>query len=89
MINTDVKSNAQPWELEVVCKNIEYLREVVKAIMKYGHINFEVNVEEFKTYHDSKINGIYTVLMWSSWFHNLAAIAIDLKKIEEKLDKTE
>ena len=88
MINSDVKSNAQPWELEVVCKSKEYLSEVVNAIIKYGHINFQVDVVECVNYADTT-KSVYTVLMWSSWFHNLAAIGSDLKEIEEKLDKME
>lgn len=44
MIKVDDKSNAQSWELEVTCKNRAYLNEVVKAILKYGMIEFEVNI---------------------------------------------
>lgn len=83
MINSDVKSNAQPWELEVVCKNRKYLNAVVEAILKYGIIEFEVNIEDY-----SSDDGIYTVLMWSVWFNNLANIAKDLEIIEGKLDNS-
>jgi hypothetical protein len=87
LINSDIKSNAQPWELEVVCKNKKYLDEVVTAILKHGSINFEVTVEEFNRYHNEEIEGIYTVLLWSTWFNNLANISNDLRDIESKLDK--
>ena len=52
MINTDEKSNAQSWELEVTCKNKKYLKAVVKAILKYGMIEFEVNVVEYTAWLD-------------------------------------
>ena len=85
MINADDKSNAQTWELEIACKNKKYLDEVVMAILKYGMIDFQVvNIESNAL--NGEWDGRYTVLMWCSWFHNLAAIANDLEKIEEKLD---
>lgn len=82
MINSDVKSNAQPWELEIVCKNRKYLDAVVEAILKYGFLEFEVNVEEY-----SSDDGIFTVLIWSVWFNNLAELANDLNEIEKEYDK--
>lgn len=86
MINTDEKSNAQSWELEVTCKNKNYLDEVVKAILKYGMINFEVNnVDGYMNCKD-EWEGRYVVLMWCSWFANLKDIANDLAEIEKKLD---
>lgn len=86
MINADEKSNAQSWELEVTCKNKKYLDAVVKAILKYGMIDFEVeNVECLSTI--AGWDGRYTVLMWCSWFHNLKDISKDLAKIERRLDK--
>jgi len=85
MINTDEKSNAQCWELEVTCKNKKYLNAVVKAILKYGAISFEVEVIEYSGYNDGW-EGRYTVLMWCSWFNNLKHISKDLAKIEKKLD---
>ena len=85
MINTDEHSNAQSWELEVTCKNKKYLNAVVKAILKYGMIDFEVNTVEYSGYHDGW-DGRYTVLMWSCWFSNLKRISKDLAKIEKKLD---
>ena len=85
MINTDVNSNAQSWELEVTCKNKEYLDAVVKAVLKYGMINFEVEVGE--PHHTTPDwDGRYTVLMWCSWFKNLKRLTKDLAKIEKKLD---
>lgn len=88
MINTDEKSNAQSWELEVTCKNKKYLEAVVKAILKYGMIEFEVNVvESFCTHPDW--DGRYTVLMWCSWFDNLKRISKDLAKIEKELDEND
>lgn len=84
MINVDEKSNAQCWELEVTCKNKKYLDEIVKAILKYGMIEFEVrNVECLSNY--DGWDGRYTVLMWCSWFNNLKNITTDLAEIEERL----
>lgn len=85
MLKVDNRSNAQSWELEVTCKNKKYLDEVVKAILKYGMINFEVELIDCITNHE-KWNGRYTVLMWCSWFNNLANISKDLAKIEKRLE---
>jgi hypothetical protein len=57
----------------------------VKAILKYGMIDFEVNNVEYHAYHDG-YDARYTVLMWCSWFHILKNVAKDLAKIEKKLD---
>lgn len=86
MINTDVNSNAQGWELEVICKNKKYLDAVVSAILKYGMINFEVEVGEC-THNTPTWEGRYLVLIWCSWFNNLANLANDLEKIEEEIEK--
>jgi hypothetical protein len=86
MLKTESKSNAQTWELEVVCKNKKYLDEVVKAILSYGMINFEVENTECTSNVNGEWDGYYTVLMWCSWFSNLANIAKDLKKIEKRLE---
>ncbi len=86
MIKGDNMSNAQSWELEIVCKNKKYLDAVVSAVLKRGLISFEVEIVEFFTNHDGSIDGRYLVLMWSSWFHNLSPLATDLQKIEEELD---
>lgn len=83
MIKLDEKSNAQSWELEITCKNKKYLDEVVKAILKYGMIDFEVNTIEYYT--NPEGDGRYTVFMWCSWFHNLKNITKDLEKIEKRL----
>lgn len=86
MIKFDEKSNAQNWELEIICKNKKYLDAVVNAILKYGMINFEVEmVDVIKT--DPEWDGRYLVLIWCSWFRNLKDIANDLAEIEEQLDK--
>ena len=85
MINTDEKSNAQCWELEVTCKNKKYLNAVVKAILKYGMISFEVENIEYMGRNDDW-DGRYLVLMWCSWFNNLKRISKDLAKIEKELD---
>ena len=77
MIKTDTNSNAQSWELEIICKNKQYLDEVVNAILKYGVMNFEVeNIELCR----------YSVLIWCSWFNNLKSISNDLAEIEKRLD---
>jgi hypothetical protein len=83
MIKSDEKSNANSWELEIVCKNKEYLDEVVKAILKYGCINFEVENIELIPLGEGKFGGRYSVLMWCSWFSHLSNISDDLKLIEE------
>ena len=44
MIKTDESSKANCWELEILCKDKKYLDKVVKAILKYGNINFEVEI---------------------------------------------
>lgn len=84
MIKLDEKSNAQSWELEITCKNKKYLDEVVKAILKYGMIDFEVNNTECLSNAD-EWDGRYTVLMWCSCFNNLKNITTDLAEIEERL----
>ena len=84
MIKLDEKSNAQSWELEVTCKNKKYLDEVVKAVLSYGMIDFEVENVEYLSNSDGW-EGRYTVFMWCNWFNNLASISKDLKKIEKRL----
>jgi len=88
MIKTKNNSTAQSWELEVVCKNKKYLDAVVKAILKYGIISFEVEVGECIT-NTPAWDGSYNVLMWCSWFNNLSDISKDLAKIEHKFEKFE
>jgi hypothetical protein len=85
MINTDEKSNAQSWELEVTCKNKEYLKEIVSVILSYGMINFQVENVEFHNYDDS-FEARYLVLMWGSWFHILGNISKELSEIEDKFE---
>jgi len=86
MIHIDEKTNAQGWELEVACKNKKYLKAVVKAILKYGMIDFEVETVEYSGYNETEWDGRYTVLMWGSWFSILKNVSKDLAKIEKKLD---
>lgn len=89
MIKGDSASNAQSWELEVVCKNRKYLTDVVNAILDDGKIDFEVcNVDGGFTFDTDEFDGHYTVLMSCSWFHNLKLIADALEKIEEKYEGT-
>ncbi len=45
-------SKAQSWELEVTCKDRKYLNAVVKAILKYGMMEFEVNTVDCYSYAD-------------------------------------
>jgi hypothetical protein len=85
MIKTDEKSNSQSWELEIICKNKKYLDAVVSAILKYGMISFEVEVGEVISNFE-EWNSRYIVLLWCSWFHNLAPIAADLQKIEQEIE---
>lgn len=85
MIKGNEGSNAQSWELEVACKNKEYLDAVIQAILDYGMMNFEVEVIGCNSNHE-RYDGRYTVLIWCSWFHNLSALAKDLEAIEKKLN---
>ena len=85
MMKVDENSKAQSWELEVTCKDRKYLNEVVKAILKYGMMEFEVNTVDCHGNADGW-EGSYTVLIWCSWFSNLGDIAKDLKKIEKRLE---
>ena len=85
MEETNLDSNAQNWELEVTCRNKKYLDAVVKAILVYGMIDFEVENIEYKAYQDG-YEGRYLVLMSCSWFSNLRKISKDLAKIEKKLE---
>ena len=85
MTKLDEKSNAQSWEIGITCKNKKYLDEVVKAILKYGYIDFEVNNTDLFSSDDKKRDGRYTVLIWCSWFGNLKKITKDLAKIEKHL----
>ena len=85
MIKTDESSKANCWELEILCKDKKYLDKVVKAILKYGNINFEVEIID--CYHNVPVwDGSYTVLIWSSWFSNLSNLGKDLDDIEKKLE---
>ena len=86
MIHIDEQTNAQGWELEVACKNKKYLKAVVKAILKYGMIDFEVETVEYSAWQDGEWDGRYVVLMWGSWFNTLSLMSKDLAKIEKKLD---
>ena len=86
MLKQNKSSNAQSWELEVTCKNKQFLHSIVDAILKRGHIEFEVTIVESWTNQDNSTDGRYVVFMWSSWFNNLAKISKDLKKIEKLLD---
>ena len=70
MIKIDQNSNAQGWELEVVCKNKKYLDAVVSAILKYGMLSFGVECIDCNS-NDKGYDGRYTVLIWCSWFNNL------------------
>jgi hypothetical protein len=85
MEETNLDSNAQNWELEVTCRNKKYLDAVVKAILVYGMIDFEVENIEYKAYQD-RYEGRYLVHMSCSWFNNLKNISRDLAKIEKKLE---
>ena len=79
-------SNAQSWELEITCKNNEYLDAVIKAVLKHRIINFSVTNIEIVS-NENEIEGKYIVYMECCWFSNLASISKDLLRIEKKLDK--
>ena len=89
MVNSDTKSNANLWELEILCVNHEHLKEVIDAIVSHGCINFEVDTVGFSYIHDGSFQGRYTVLAWCSGFDRLADFSKQLKKIEKKLRGTQ
>lgn len=85
MIKSDETSNAQSWELEILCKNKKYLDAVVGAILKFGMLNFEVeNIEVIGNY--PKFDGRYSVLIWCSWFSNLKNLTDELAIIEKEFE---
>ena len=91
MLHTENEnSNAQSWELEITCKNKKYLDAVVAAILKYGMMNFQVESTECFSNVDENGNpswdGRYLVLIWCSWFDNLAKLSNDLAAIENKFE---
>ena len=82
MEESKLGSNAQQWELEIICKNTTYLNAVVKAILKYKKIDFQVEcVNQFG------MGERYVVGLECSWFSNLSLIAKDLYAIEKKQEK--
>jgi|APSaa5957512622_1039677.scaffolds.fasta_scaffold151201_3 hypothetical protein len=86
MFKADEESNANPWELEIMCRDRKFLKDVVKAILKEGQINFEVELLRF-TGMNGDIDGRYSVFMWGVWFNNLNRITRSLKRIEKKFEK--
>lgn len=85
MIKVDERSNAQSWELEITCKNKQYLDAVVGALLKIGKINFEVQNIECLSNHE-EWDARYTVFMWCSWFSILEEISTKLSQIEVELE---
>lgn len=83
MLELDEKSNANAWELEITCKNKEYLDKVVLAILEIGMLSFKVENVECIGNHP-EWDGRYTVLIWCHWFSNLHKLTSKLKKIESK-----
>lgn len=79
-------SNGNPWELEILCKNKEYLNLFIKEIIKLGNINFEVECNDVGGDTNGNFDGTYSVLLWSYWFNNLNTVTKKLKKIEKKLN---
>jgi len=87
MNQESLKSNAQSWELEVVCKNKEYMQEIVRWLSKNGVFEFSVEKIEYLPYEDDKWDGRYIVFVSCSWFSNLHGLATKLKDIEKKHEK--
>ena len=85
MINTDEKSNTQSWELEVTCKNKEYLNQIVSIILSVGIIEFEVNTVDGYFNEDDVWEGRYLVLLWCSGFTNLNHVSKEFAQIEDSL----
>ena len=81
MIKSDLNSQANPWELEVLCKNRDYLNKVIEAILSFGHFNFEVETIEITSNHP-EFQGIYTGLVAGSWLSNSHDLAEKLSIIE-------
>ena len=87
MIEENITSNAQSWELEVVCKNVEYMTEIVEFLAKQWLYNFNVEVVEYSPWEDGKFTGRYLVTVWCAWFSNLNTLTKKLKDIEKKHEK--
>lgn len=85
MEKIDLNSNAQSWELKLVCKNNKYLNKIVKRIIKYGFIDFQVSLIEGASNSEGIFEGSYLVVLSSCWLNNLKRISIDFNKIEEDL----
>lgn len=89
MIKGNEDSQAQSWELEVICKNKKYCDAVIKTLLNHGWVDFEVTSLQPKGKdRDTGLwEGSYSILMWSHWFTNLASLTADLKDIEHELEE--
>jgi hypothetical protein len=85
MIKKDEKSNAQSWELEIVCKNSKYMKAVVNILVDYGKVDFEVELVDVNSNYE-EFDGRYLVLICGDWFGNLSDITKKLNKIEKRLE---
>lgn len=76
----DEMTNAQGWELEIVCKNIEYKKAVIKMLSK-EKMDFSVRYVD-----NDRLEDRWVIFISCCWFHNLAHIAKKLEIIERGID---
>lgn len=81
------ESNAQDWELNVVCKNKKYMKAIIEVLIDIGSIDYEVETVDYSAYADGDWDSRYVIYMSSCWFSNLAPLTKKLSKIEKKFEK--
>lgn len=85
MNDSELLSNAQSWELEVVCKDKKYRDGVIKILTRYEpFFAFEIDYTEDGMGFQG--TGRCTIFIAGCWFNNLAAIARKLDILEKHLD---
>ena len=87
MNQENLSSNAQSWELEVVCKNKQYMIDIVDYLSKDGVYNFGVEIIEYHAPSEDESDGKYIVFVSCSWFSNIHCLALKLEEIEKKHEK--
>ena len=74
MQHIDEKTSKRGWELEIVCEDRGYLKQVILAIPNY--VKFDINKI------DTKQGERCTVLIWGIWIHSLYDFTKSLNEIE-------
>lgn len=82
MKEVNENSNAQSWELEVVCKNRKYLNAIIGVILEQKCLNFKAVCVDMIANDDAR----YLVLVWGHWFGNLKNLTKQFAKIENRLE---